>query len=273
MADTNRLIIQFIQPGPGGLPRGIAAAHPSGYPSLRGGVLAIDPLAFPGALDIACTLSWPAYTVDVNDYYPISVDVAAGSYQFEAENFPSLTTDASNIYTSISNLTSVYYTPVMVPGTGRLLRPCVYQSSLLETGNIQTWPDRTITQGAWRAVLTQQRLVFDLRVVSIILSFVRDGAQGVKRVWSAVVDGRRQLIIPAEFQELVGGVWITRSETDLLRQKPFSFLFSYEMSEPDPANMSPVGDFPTVAFNSSNMDDQWLTDGTSFEVVSATPPE
>jgi hypothetical protein len=276
MADANRLIMYFLQPGSGGLPRGIAAAHPSGYPSLRDGVLALDPLGFPVQMDIEGALSWPDCEVGIDPFYnyPSTLEVTAGSYPFEIESYlDGLVDDGTNINIPVQNLNSSYYNPVIVPGTGRYLRAKAFISALVESGNIQTWPDETQTELPFRNFLTDRRMVYDFSVGSIMLVFKKDGSQSVKRVWSASVSGYRRILWRQRVEQLVGGVWqVYIPDRDRYRYYPFSFQFDYEMADGDPANMSPVGDFETVVFTSPNMDGKWSTSGTSFEVVSVTLP-
>lgn len=279
MAAENILIMDFIKTGSGGLPRGPAASHPSGSPSLRNGVLGMDPLGFPLSLDIDCTLAWPSYQFDPLSY-DLTFDVAAGSYQFDIEAvIEGLIDDGTNIYIPVDNLNSPYYTasPSVVPGTSRYLRAKAYSSLLLETGNVLTWSDSahyaTVNGNSYRATMSSKRMVFDISVDSVILVFARHSDTTVKRIWRANLSVTRRFLWHVVVDVLQGGVWVKWNELDSFRKADYSFRFDYEMIAADPKNMSPVGDFSTVVFNTYGMEDVWDASGTSFEVLSVEMPE
>lgn len=274
MAAKNILIMDFIKTGPGGLPRGPAASHPSGSPSLRNGVLGMDPLGFPLSLDIDCTLAWPGYQFDPQSY-DLTFDVAAGSYQFDIEAvIEGLVDDGTNIYIPVDNLNSLYYTanPAVVPGTSRYLRAKAYSSLLLETDNIQTWPDSVHYSGGYRGTMSAKRMIFDISVDSVILVFAKHSDTTVKRIWRANLSVTRRFLWHTVVDVDQGGTWVKWNELDEFRIDNFSFRFDYEMIAGDPKNMSPVGNFSTVVFNTLGMDSVWSASSTSFEVVSVDMP-
>lgn len=274
MAAQNILIMDFIKTGPGGLPRGPAASHPSGSPSLRNGVLGMDPLGFPIAINIDCTLAWPGYQFDPK-LYDMIFDVSSGTYQFEVEAvIDGLVDDGTNIYIPVDNLNSLYYTghPAVVPGTSRYLRAKAYSSLLLETDNIQTWPDSVHYSGGYRGTMSAKRMIFDISVDSVILVFDKHSDTTVKRIWRANLSVTRRFLWHTVVHVDRGGTWVKWNEFDNHQFANFSFRFDYEMIAGDPKNMSPVGNFSTVVFNTFGMDSVWSASSTSFEVVSVDMP-